>query len=750
MLLSPQLPTLFLVLRLSMLASVATTSCRLKAQRQIASSSARRNCRSVVVQKRNVSFNLLFSEGRSMSLYNPKRWLAASAIPLLSLTMVLTPRPAMCLSQKPFAANRSFASKPGGNLDPESPDKAGPLNNVAEALDNSWVRQLSQETEMNLLKSQSYASLSPKLDDNRTKRPVYNGHYVLVKPTGIPKPRLVLYSKDVAENLLILTEEQSNSEEFVNFVSGNLVLGETWATPYALSIMGNRYYNNCPYGTGDGYGDGRAISIAEFNGYELQLKGGGRTPFARGADGRAVLRSSIREFLASEAMHWLGVPTTRALSLVVSDEGGETVNRPWYSDDAVVQIPSMDDKRLAQYSDEQKREIIQRLRNQKADPNRMITEPCAITCRVASSFTRIGHLDLFSRRAEKKSIENAEQTDSRYDTSTLEWKELEDMVWHACYREFKEDAYDPFFDGKDIVSAATVLLDKSAEKLATMVAHWVRVGFAQGNFNADNCLVSGKTMDYGPFGFMEEYNPVFAKWTGSGEHFGFLNQPNAGYANYGVLVSSVVPVIAAATAEENPDVVGQPFLERAGELFQAKMDETFRAKLGFDKDWEVADELWGSLEPLLRSSRVDWTVFWRQLTYVMRDFTDLSSSDYEGMMATLEGEGDTSPFYEPLAPELREQWVEWMAAWRRELKATKVEGTEVYEHMRSTNPKYVLREWMLVDAYSAAGTGDESTLQELYELIQAPYEEGSEKQARNYYRRAPERALTAGGTAFMS
>jgi serine/tyrosine/threonine adenylyltransferase len=439
--------------------------------------------------------------------------------------MLLTPRPATCLSQNPFAAaNRSFANnnnRPGGgNLDPEtSPDRAGLLKDVAQSLDNSWVRQLSPETEMNRLKSQSYESLSPKLDDNRTKRPVYNGHYVLVKPTGIPNPRLVLYSKDVAENLLKLTEEQSNSEDFVNFVSGNLVLGETWATPYALSIMGNRYYNNCPYGTGDGYGDGRAISIAEFNGYELQLKGGGKTPFARGADGRAVLRSSIREFLASEAMHYLGVPTTRALSLVVSGDGGETVNRPWYSDDAVVQVPSMDDKRLAQYSDEQKLEIIQRLRNQKSDPNRMITEPCAITCRVASSFTRVGHLDLFSRRAEKKSMQNSEQTESRYDTSTLEWKELEDMIWHACYREFREDAYDPFFDD-NIVSAATVLLNKSAENLAAMVAHWLRVGFAQGNFNADNCLVSGKTMDYGPFGFMEEYNPVFAKWTGSGEHFG--------------------------------------------------------------------------------------------------------------------------------------------------------------------------------------------------------------------------------------
>lgn len=484
--------------------------------------------------------------------------------------------------------------------------------------------------------------------------------------------------------------------------------------------MGNKYTNNCPYGTGDGYGDGRAISIAEFNGYELQLKGGGRTPFCRGADGRAVLRSSIREFLGSEAMHWLGVPTTRALSLIVSEKG-EVVNRPWYSEDLALQIPTMDDPRLDQYTDEQKREIISRLRNQKADPNQMITEPCAITCRVAPSFCRIGHLDLFARRAEKKSMENAENIDSRYDTSTTEWKELEDMVWHACYREYRKEAYDPYVESNDIAGAATAFLEQSAEKLATMVAHWIRVGFAQGNFNADNCLVGGYTMDYGPFGFMEEYNPLFAKWTGSGDHFGFMNQPNAAFANYNVLVSSVVPVIAAAKGEEDPDVVGQPFMEQAQRIFKQRVDETFRTKLGLPKDADVGDDIFKSLESLLRISRVDWTLFWRQLTYVARDFPDMSSTDYEDMMVTLENSevdsnSDSSPFYETLDPKLRRQWIAWIEQWRDALQSVR-ENDDVgaYERMRMANPKYVLREWMLVDAYSAAGSGDEAFLQELYE-----------------------------------
>jgi uncharacterized protein YdiU (UPF0061 family) len=301
------------------------------------------------------------------------------------------------------------------------------------------------------------------------------------------------------------------------------------------------------YNTGDGYGDGRAISIGELFGLELQLKGAGKTPFHRGADGRAVLRSSIREFLASEAMHYLGVETTRALSLVVSEK--DTIMRPCtfipqslythaalpvlltffvkiagYSDDVKLELPSMDDPRLAKYPLQQRKQILQQLRTQKADPNVMQAERAAITCRVASSFVRIGHFDLFARRAERASMATADTTESRWNTGTNEWKELEQMVWHACFREYREEAYDPFFDDGDIESAATVFLNKAAEKIATMVANWVRVGFAQGNFNADNCLVGGKTMDYGPFGWMEEYIPSFAKWTGSGAHFGFMNQ----------------------------------------------------------------------------------------------------------------------------------------------------------------------------------------------------------------------------------
>eukprot|EP00535_Pseudo-nitzschia_heimii_P000374 CAMPEP_0197187322 /NCGR_PEP_ID=MMETSP1423-20130617/15677_1 /TAXON_ID=476441 /ORGANISM="Pseudo-nitzschia heimii, Strain UNC1101" /LENGTH=756 /DNA_ID=CAMNT_0042638871 /DNA_START=121 /DNA_END=2388 /DNA_ORIENTATION=+ len=624
-------------------------------------------------------------------------------------------------------------------------------------LDNSWPRDLSPETPENLKKSRKIERL-PDDDDNRSKRPVFNGHYVLVKPTGLKNPKRILVSDDVAHNLLNLSTEEVGSDDFVRFVSGNLILNngkaETWATPYALSIMGSRYTNNCPYGTGNGYGDGRAISIAEFSGHELQLKGAGKTPFARGADGRAVLRSSIREFLASEAMHSLGIETTRALSLVVS-ENGDTTNRPWYSDDAVLQIPSVDDPRLAQYPEEERRQIIQQLRaTRKADPNMMIVEPCAITCRVAKSFVRVGHIDLFARRVVAQQERHPQR---KYDTDDQVWKELEEIIWHACKREYRAESYDPNIETNNLELAATKLLDLAAVRIADMVNGWVRVGFAQGNFNADNCLVGGRTMDYGPFGWMDEFTPLFAKWTGSGQHFGFLNQPSAGFVNYQVLVESVVPVIAVARREagvtdaEMTNKLVEEFMMKAQVIFNQKTEATFNLKLGLPADADAGDDLWVSLQGLLENTRTDWTLLWRELTYIVRDMSDLESTDYESMMKKLEGDeaSDTSPFYEPLTSQQRKDWTEWIKEWREILKATKRASEEVYGQMKNTNPKYVLREWILVEAYSAAASGNYSMVKELHDLCKHPYAEGTTEQTARYYRRQPASSISKGGTAFI-
>ncbi|EEC44974.1 predicted protein [Phaeodactylum tricornutum CCAP 1055/1] len=613
----------------------------------------------------------------------------------------------------PPLSHTAYGTSTGPNETPISESLL--WNSLVDALDNTWLRHLSSETRENLERSREIAHLS-SLDENRTARPVYNGHYVAVRPTGLPQPRLLLYSPDVAHRELTITPEQIESEEFLAWISGNQVYGPTWATPYALSIMGERYTSNCPFRTGDGYGDGRAISIGEFWGQELQLKGAGTTPFSRSGDGRAVLRSSVREFLASEAMYALGVDTTRALSLVISDS--ETISRPWYNQASSDRI-----------------DHIERVRHQdKQDPNMLVQEKTAITCRVSMSFIRIGHFDLYARRSEKKSLENFEYTGLRFDTTTAEWHELEQLIWHTCFREFRTECYDPFYPRRNIAAAAALLLDLAAEKIATMVAGWIRVGFAQGNFNADNCLVAGRTVDYGPFGFVEEFDPTFSKWTGSGTHFGFMNQPSAALANYKILVESVVPVIAAQTMEDM-ERIRTSFLERAQILFEKAVSEVFRIKLGFSRDQKEGDRLWNSLQYMLRHSRTDWTIFFRQLSYITRSGQQTSW-----------GQG---AFYDALTPSIRQQWIAWLEEWSSALSANRM-SSDAFEQMISVNPKFVLREWMLVKAYRSAEIGEDAELFYLHDLIQAPYSEGSPQQQTQYYRRASEHALTAGGTAFMS
>jgi serine/tyrosine/threonine adenylyltransferase len=284
--------------------------------------------------------------------------------------------------------------------------------------------------------------------------------------------------------------------------------------------------------------------------------------------------------------------------------------------------------------------------------------------------------------------------------------------------------------------------------------------YRRGNFNADNCLVGGKTMDYGPFGYMEEYDPLFAKWTGSGQHFGFLNQPNAGYANYGVLVESVVPVIAAARGLREHTTIQQEFLEMARQIFQNKVDEVFRSKLGFLPHQEVADDVWEALEPLLRASRVDYTLFFRELSYLVRDVPNILDKEAtftaEELLFKVMGDDSiregSSPFYEAITPELQSKWLAWIQMWRTTLASynESADVNEVATRMLQINPKYILREWMLVKAYQRASNDDETELLSLYNLIQHPYDEGTTDEIEQYYRRAPDDALITGGTAFMS
>ena len=502
------------------------------------------------------------------------------------------------LNMSTSVQHKSDTHTPNNNNNNSSSSSSSkpPMYNFYNSLSPSWINQLSSEDPTNYEKSLTYGGGSARSRGSSASRPVFNGHYVLVRPTPLKNPRLVIASPEMLAELGFSNGEEE-SESFIKYFSGDVDNAlsdidfflattttttttdnvdeddagmqveksmesglerrreiETWATPYALSIMGKRYTNNCPYGTGDGYGDGRAISVGEIlvphssfsdedtkkknederkagdresssssssstehpleseypksaSRYELQLKGAGQTPFCRGADGRAVLRSSIREFLASEAMHHLGISTTRALSLIVSESpNGDTSNRPWYSENTKSRdLPSMDDPRLSRYDMKQRKEIISQLAVQaKSDPDMLVEEKCAITTRVASSFVRIGHLDLFARRVEMLGMKSGGNKEAKI-KETSQYQELVDMMWHACYREYHDTAYAPYYDTKDAKNAALALMNGSMTNIAKMIGGWIRVGFVQGNFNADNCLVGGRTMDYGPFGFLDVY-----------------------------------------------------------------------------------------------------------------------------------------------------------------------------------------------------------------------------------------------------
>ncbi|MEL6605576.1 MAG: protein adenylyltransferase SelO family protein [Cyanobacteria bacterium J06614_10] len=527
--------------------------------------------------------------------------------------------------------------------------------------------------------------------DDRRARQVFSGHFVPVAPTPLTEPEYVTHSSTFFKELG-LSDELAHDEKFRHVFSGDLSAAHEpmrqvgWATGYALSIYGTEYVQNCPFGTGNGYGDGRAISIFEgiLNGqrWEMQLKGGGPTPYCRGADGRAVLRSSVREFLAQEYMHALGVPTSRSLTLYVSKS--ETVMRPWYSQDS-----------------------------QSFEPDVLVNNPVAISTRVAPSFLRVGQLELFARRA-------------RTDAHPKALEELRMIVLHLIEREYKSDIDQSLSFADQLVELAKLF----QQRLTSLVANWLRVGYCQGNFNSDNCAAGGFTLDYGPFGFCESFDPWFQPWTGGGEHFSFFNQPSAAAANYHMFWQSVRPLLADnAEALEQFDQVRHGFAEAMQQQFQ----KTWAAKLGLT---EFNLELFKKLMQLMTDSGVDYTIFFRELSHMPDDISTLKKSFY----------GKTS---QQLNAQLDKQWKSWLNSWR-DLVNKDGNIAEISAKMKQTNPKYAWREWLIVPAYQQAMQGDYTLVKELQEVLSKPYDEQSQAVEDKYYRLKPEAFFNAGGVSHYS
>ena len=518
-------------------------------------------------------------------------------------------------------------------------------------------------------------------------RQVFSGHFVPVTPTPLEAPEYVSHSSSFFAELG-LSDDLALDKSFQQVFSGDLsaVLDPMrsfgWATGYALSIYGTEYTHQCPFRTGNGYGDGRAISIFEglFNGkrWEMQLKGGGPTPYCRGADGRAVLRSSVREFLAQEYMHALGVPTSRSLTLYVSQT--ETVSRPWYS------------------------------QNSKSfDPDILVDNPVAISTRVAPSFLRVGQLELFARRARSNAHPKA-------------LEELRMIVAHLIEREYLSEIDQSLHFADQIVELAKIL----SERLTSLIANWLRVGYCQGNFNSDNCSAGGYTLDYGPFGFCEIFDTEFQPWTGGGGHFAFFNQPLAAEANYQMFWAAVRPLLAEdADVLERLDNVRQGFAE----TMQQQLQTMWAAKLGLA---EFNSQLFNQLIKLMSQSEVDYTILFRELSNIPDDILALKKS-----------------FYVNTSTQLDEKWQNWLTAWRK-LVIQDDNQEEVSKKMKQVNPKFTWREWLIVPAYEQAQQGDYSLVKELQEVLNHPYEEQSQAIEEKYYRLKPKAFLNAGGISHYS
>jgi uncharacterized protein YdiU (UPF0061 family) len=522
-------------------------------------------------------------------------------------------------------------------------------------------------------------------------RQVFTGHYVPVKPTPIKDPEYVVHSKDFFHELGF-ADSMAESADFVRLFCGDIsqvpkpMRQVGWASGYALSIYGREYVQQCPFQTGNGYGDGRAVSVLEAvikgQRWEMQLKGGGRTPYCRGADGRAVLRSSIREFLAQDHMHSLGVPTSRSLSLYVSKT--EKVRRPWYSE-----------------------------ASRSEDPDIMISEAAAISTRVAPSFIRVGQLELFGRRARKNEHPKA-------------MEELEKIVLHLIDREYG-DAID-----QQLTTAEKVVLlaEEFRSRLTSLVANWVRVGFCQGNFNSDNCAAGGFTLDYGPFGFCDVFDPHFQSWTGGGHHFSFLNQPEAAQRNFQSLCTALRPLLGTQQdALQQLEGIELGFAN----VMQTQMQKMWAAKLGLGT---FDPELFNELATLMVQTPVDYTIFFRELSTVPDDIGPLKKSFYRD------------------SKEMENRWADWLTKWKLLIGSAIVDSTSSKEtlsrQMKLVNPKYSLREWFVVPAYQQANAGDYSLVRELQEVMTQPYAEQSKEVEEKYYRLKPFEFFEVGGLSYYS
>jgi uncharacterized protein YdiU (UPF0061 family) len=342
----------------------------------------------------------------------------------------------------------------------------------------------------------------------------------------------------------------------------------------------------------------------------------------------------------------------------------------------------------------------------------MIEEDVAITTRVASSFIRVGQLELFGRRARKNEHENA-------------LKELEMIVLHLIDREYSEVINQDL----DLEEKIIILANEFQNRLTSLVANWIRIGFCQGNFNSDNCAAGGFTLDYGPFGFIEMFDPKYQSWTGGGMHFSFFNQPKAGEKNFKSFCSALKPLLSLKPmALKELEKIENNF----SKFMQEKMEIMWAKKLGIDK-FDV--ELFEELINLMIETKVDYTIFFRELSNIPDDISSLEKSFY----GSLKNEN------------IKLRWTNWLESWKSLINVTDEESIKsLSNQMKLINPKYTLREWHLVWAYQEAENGNYKPVQELQEIMTNPYDEQIKEIEEKYYIKKPSDFFGIAGISYVS
>ncbi len=464
-----------------------------------------------------------------------------------------------------------------------------------------------------------------------------------VQPVRVRAPRLLAFASEIATDLLGLSEETCRSEEFAEVFSGNRQL--PGMDPFAMCYGGHQF----GHWAGQ-LGDGRAINLGEAlvrgEHWILQLKGAGPTPYSRSADGFAVLRSSVREFLCSEAMHHLGVPTTRALSLVGT---GESIVRDMFYD---------------------------------GNPE---AEPGAIVCRVARSFTRFGNFQVLAARRETELL-----------------RQLVDHTIRSDYPHLgapSREVYAQWFQ-------------EVCDRTSTMIVHWMRVGFVHGVMNTDNMSILGETIDYGPYGWLEDYDLGWTpNTTDAGQRrYCFGNQASIAHWNLAQLANAI-----AVLMEDDTDPL-RDTLQAYAETYVRDWRSMMMSKLGLPAGEPEADQaLNDELLEILQLVETDMTIFYRRLAEV-----DLECEDERALVAPLE-----EAYYTPedVSDEVRTRTVNWL----RQLAARVRASGQTPEHrraaMNAVNPIYVLRNYQAQLAIEAAEQGDLAPLEALQAVLRHPYEE---------------------------